>query len=209
MLSPNVTVSMESAITSRLTSDAFIPSVPIDMPSLMVMVPNMKGTLFASRSPSLTLRAWRFRCTLQGVTSEARLLIATNGFSISSSSSPVARNIARAAARSGPSVTILLFFFRSTLTAVVICSLRGIMFGYRNGLYINRWDSPKSAYKYRTGDCTLWTHYVATFTNFRPKRLGSLISVQGLQVPVDGDRGTVGGYGHGVRRTRVGGVRAY
>ena len=120
MLSPNVTVSMESAMTSRLTSDAFMPSVPIDMPSLMVMVPNMNGTLLAAHSPSFTFCACRLRWTLQGVTSEARLPTATKGLSISSSRRPVARNMARAAARSAPSVTTRLFFLRSTLTSVVI-----------------------------------------------------------------------------------------
>ena len=41
--SPKVTTSMESAMTSRLTREAFIPSVPMEMPSLTVMVPNSKG----------------------------------------------------------------------------------------------------------------------------------------------------------------------
>ena len=36
-------VSIESAITSRLTREYFIPSVPIEMPSLTVMVPNIWG----------------------------------------------------------------------------------------------------------------------------------------------------------------------
>ena len=35
------TVSIESAITSRLTSEHFIPCVPIEMPSLTVMVPKV------------------------------------------------------------------------------------------------------------------------------------------------------------------------
>ena len=34
---------MESAITSRLTSEAFMPSVPMVMPSLMAMVLNSIG----------------------------------------------------------------------------------------------------------------------------------------------------------------------
>ena len=37
------TVSSESAITSRDTSEYFIPSVPIEMPSETVMVPNATG----------------------------------------------------------------------------------------------------------------------------------------------------------------------
>ena len=36
--------STESAITSRLTSDAFMPSCPIEMPSETAMVPNSSGT---------------------------------------------------------------------------------------------------------------------------------------------------------------------
>ena len=36
-------VSMESAITSRETSEYFIPSVPIAIPSLTVIVPNTWG----------------------------------------------------------------------------------------------------------------------------------------------------------------------
>jgi len=38
MHSQPTTVSIESAITSRDTSEYFIPSVPIEMPSEMVMV---------------------------------------------------------------------------------------------------------------------------------------------------------------------------
>ena len=36
-------VSIESAITSRETSEYFMPSVPIEMPSLTVMVPKTWG----------------------------------------------------------------------------------------------------------------------------------------------------------------------
>ena len=39
-----VTVSMESAMTSRETSEYFMPSVPMEMPSEMVMV--LKMTAF-------------------------------------------------------------------------------------------------------------------------------------------------------------------
>ena len=78
--SPNATVSMESAITSRLTREAFIPSVPMEMPSLTVMVPNWNGVPLPSLIPSLTAAAKRSRWTLQGVTSLARLATATKGF---------------------------------------------------------------------------------------------------------------------------------
>ena len=51
--SPKVTSSIESAMTSRLTSEVFMPSVPIEIPSLTVMVPNSKGTPSAALIPSL------------------------------------------------------------------------------------------------------------------------------------------------------------
>ena len=120
MLSAKVIVSMESAMTSRLTSEAFIPSVPMEMPSLTVMVPNMKGMLPESRTPSFTLSAMRVRWTLQGVTSLARLPTATNGLSMSSSVSPTALSMDLAGALWGPSVTARLLCFRRDLEAVVI-----------------------------------------------------------------------------------------
>ena len=43
MLCARQAVSMASAMTSRDTSEYFIPSVPIEMPSLTVMVPNICG----------------------------------------------------------------------------------------------------------------------------------------------------------------------
>ena len=120
MPSAIVTVSMESAITSRLTSDAFIPSVPIEIPSLTVIVPNMNGTAFAAHTPSFTLSARRVRWTLQGVTSEARFPIATNGLLISSSVSPTALSMALAGALCGPSLTALLCHLRFDRVCVAI-----------------------------------------------------------------------------------------
>ena len=111
MRSPKVTNSMESAMTSRLTSDVFMPSVPMEMPSLTVMVPNSNGTPSAARTPSLDAWANRSRCTLQGVTSLARLAMATNGFFRSSWVRPMAISMARAGARCGSSVSSLLRCF--------------------------------------------------------------------------------------------------
>ena len=90
MRSPKVTSSMESAMTSRLTSEVFMPSVPMEMPSLTVMVPNSKGTPSACLTPSLAATAKRSRCTLQGVTSLARLAMDTKGLSMSSRVMPMA-----------------------------------------------------------------------------------------------------------------------
>ncbi len=54
---PRAMSSMESAITSRLTSEVFMPSVPMVMPSLMAMVLNSIGVPPAARMPSLTWTA--------------------------------------------------------------------------------------------------------------------------------------------------------
>src|ERR1019366_1907055 len=97
--------STESAITSRLTSDAFMPSVPIEMPSDTAMVPNSSGTAPACLMPSLAATASPFRCRLQGVTSFHDEATATCGRVRSSSLSPTARSMARAAARAGPVVS--------------------------------------------------------------------------------------------------------
>jgi hypothetical protein len=52
--------SIESAISSRLTSEAFMPSVPIVMPSLTATVLNSMGVPPAARTPSLMRTAsWR------------------------------------------------------------------------------------------------------------------------------------------------------
>jgi hypothetical protein len=49
-----VTSSIESAITSRLISEARIPSVPMVMPSEMETVLNSSGVPPAARIPSRT-----------------------------------------------------------------------------------------------------------------------------------------------------------
>jgi len=61
--------SIESAMISRETSDARMPSVPMEMPSDMAMVLNSTGVPPAARMPALTCSASARRCTLQGVTS--------------------------------------------------------------------------------------------------------------------------------------------
>jgi hypothetical protein len=49
--------SMESAITSREISEAFMPSVPMVMPSEIVMVSNSIGVPPAARTPAFTRSA--------------------------------------------------------------------------------------------------------------------------------------------------------
>ena len=67
MLSPLQAVSIESAITSRLTREYFIPSVPIEMPSLTVIVPNIWGMAPAALAAASARRARSFSPRLQGV----------------------------------------------------------------------------------------------------------------------------------------------
>ena len=60
-------VSIESAITSRDTSEYFIPSVPIEIPSLTVIVPNIWGITPAARRAASARRARPSRPMLHGV----------------------------------------------------------------------------------------------------------------------------------------------
>ena len=90
---------------SRLTSDAFMPSVPIEIPSDTAIVPNSSGTAPACRTPSFAAVASPFRCTLHGVTSFQEEATPTCGRCRSSSDRPTARSIARAGARDGPVVS--------------------------------------------------------------------------------------------------------
>ena len=54
---PRATSSIESAMTSRLISEARMPSVPIVIPSEIETVLNSSGVPPASRMPSLTCAA--------------------------------------------------------------------------------------------------------------------------------------------------------
>src|SRR5581483_11508316 len=102
------TVSMLSAITSRETSEYFIPSVPIEMPSEMVMV--LKTTAFppASFTPNSASNASLSMCMLHGVTMLQVDAMPTCDFLKSSDLKPTACNIARLGARSTPSTTMPL-----------------------------------------------------------------------------------------------------
>ncbi len=90
---------------SRLTSEAFMPSVPMEMPSETAMVPNSSGTAPPWRMPSFAAAARPLRWTLQGVTSFQEEATATCGRPRSSSDRPTARSMARAGARAGPVVS--------------------------------------------------------------------------------------------------------
>ncbi len=93
--SPKETSSTESAMSSREISEAFIPSVPMEMASEMVIVPNSIGMPPASSTPSSAASATSSRWTLHGVISAAGFGMPIIGAPKSSSSNPIARNIAR------------------------------------------------------------------------------------------------------------------
>src|SRR5260370_38680225 len=61
------TVSMESAMTSRETREYFMPSVPIEMPSEIVMVSKMMALPPAAFAPASASRASLSMGMLQGV----------------------------------------------------------------------------------------------------------------------------------------------
>jgi hypothetical protein len=98
-------VSTESAMTSRLTSDARMPSWPMEMPSDTAMVVNSRGNPPAARTPSLARLARRSSGMLHGVSSFHDEHTPTCALSQSPSPMPTARSMARAGARVGPSVT--------------------------------------------------------------------------------------------------------
>src|SRR5215471_681728 len=102
------TVSIESAITSRDTRLYFMPSVPIEMPSLTVIVPKLCGMAPCTRRESIAESARSFSPMLHGVIVLYPLATATIGFSKSASVNPIARNIDLFGVRSRPAVIVLL-----------------------------------------------------------------------------------------------------
>ncbi len=81
--------SIESAITSRLTSEVFMPSVPIVIPSEIAIELNSSGVPPAARTPSFTCSASPRRWKLQGIASIQVLAIPTVGRLRSSSPKPI------------------------------------------------------------------------------------------------------------------------
>ena len=105
---PATTSSIESAITSREISEARIPVVPIETPSETAIVLNSIGVPPAARIPSLTWRASMRWLRLHGIVSIQVVATPTSGRARSSSVKPTALSIARAGARSTPSVSAAL-----------------------------------------------------------------------------------------------------
>ena len=92
-------------MTSRLIRLAFMPSVPIDTPSDTAIVLNSIGVPPPARMPSFTNSARRRWLYVHGIVSIHVVATPTSGRARSSSVKPMALSIARAGARSGPSVS--------------------------------------------------------------------------------------------------------
>src|SRR6266436_91048 len=93
---------------SRDGSDERMPSWPMAIPSVTVMVQNSRGVPPAEATPFLTAWAWRISEMLQGAASFQHEATPTNGWWICWLVSPMAYRYERWGARSGPSVTCRL-----------------------------------------------------------------------------------------------------
>ncbi len=82
--------STESAITSRETSEDFIPSCPMAMPSVTVMVVNSRGVPPEDATPRLAACAWRESEMLHGAASFQVVATPTIGCVSCSSVTPIA-----------------------------------------------------------------------------------------------------------------------
>ncbi len=92
-----------------------MPDVPIETPSETAMVLNSIGVPPASRTPRLTCTARSRWFRLHGIVSIHVVPTPTIGLARSSSVNPVAFSIARAPARSGPSVRAALLCLDGSL----------------------------------------------------------------------------------------------
>src|SRR5690606_6787295 len=114
------TASMESAMISRDTSEYFMPSVPLAMPSEMVMVLKITPLPPAASAPRAASSARPLMCMLHGVTLLQVEAMPICGFLKSSSVKPTARSIARPGALLMPSTTSAEYLRR--LSVVMACS---------------------------------------------------------------------------------------
>gem|GEM_PF-5228204 len=77
-------------MVSRDGSDDRMPSWPMAMPSVTVMVQNSRGVPLAAATPFLAACAWRIREILQGAASFQQDATPTNGWWICSVVRPMA-----------------------------------------------------------------------------------------------------------------------
>src|SRR5437773_200745 len=105
---PFTAVSIASAITSRETSEYFMPSVPMPMPSVAVGKPNTCGIAPATFTAAAARSTSGWMPALQGFMVEWPLATPTIAFWKSPSPKPTARSIARFGDRTAPWVMVLL-----------------------------------------------------------------------------------------------------
>src|SRR5436190_5869090 len=105
---PLTDVSIASAMTSRDTSEYFIPSVPMPMPSVTVGKPKTCGFAPAAASAAIARSTSGWIPALQGFIVLWPLATPTIGLSKSPSAKPTARSIARFGERATPCVMMRL-----------------------------------------------------------------------------------------------------
>ena len=76
-------------MTSRLTSEDFMPSWPIAMPSVTVIVVNSRGVPPPAATPFFAACAWRDSAMLHGAASFQVVATPTSGWAICSSVKPI------------------------------------------------------------------------------------------------------------------------
>jgi len=108
---PFTAVSIASAITSRETSEYFMPSVPMPIPSVTVGKPKTWGMAPAAFTAATARSTSGWIPALQGFMVEWPLATPTIAFSKSPSPKPTARSIARLGERAAPWVMVLLLQF--------------------------------------------------------------------------------------------------
>ena len=91
-------------MTSRDTSEYFIASVPMPMPSVMVGTPNTCGIAPAVFSAAMARSTRGWMPALQGFIVEWPLATPTMGLAKSPSPNPTARSMARLGERATPAV---------------------------------------------------------------------------------------------------------
>src|SRR6267142_6783322 len=105
---PFTAVSIASAITSRETSEYFMPSVPMPIPSVTVGKPKTWGMAPAALTAAIARSTSGWMPALQGFMVEWPLATPTIALSKSPSPNPTARSIARLGERASPWVIVLL-----------------------------------------------------------------------------------------------------
>src|SRR5712691_7038893 len=120
------TSSTESAITSRLMREPFIPSVPMVMPSVMEMVLTSMGVPPAARIPCITFSASFRWFQLQGIVPIQECATPICGCARSLSVNPTAFIMARAGARSVPSRRTRLLLRGSLAISGLLCRINAV-----------------------------------------------------------------------------------